>query len=224
MLIEYVSPGEKMEIHMNISFPMVPCELLTLDVMDVSGDVQSGVMHGVNKVRLAAVSEGGYEIETRSMELYVSSGVGSLAMASDGAALVTRITTQPIWILLTAATATALPHQPTQSRQAAVTLVRKFAKHMPPFHGPLAVVRTSNSASASTMRNTSTNSDAKDAELREASVSTRSWATSTSRRARASVTATCMFTTSKTISKAPSRTHSRTRCIICALARSLPTT
>lgn len=46
--------GEKMEIHMNISFPRVPCELLTLDVMDVSGEVQSGVMHGVNKVRLDA--------------------------------------------------------------------------------------------------------------------------------------------------------------------------
>ncbi|PPJ51984.1 hypothetical protein CBER1_09308 [Cercospora berteroae] len=44
--------GEKMEIHLNVSFPRVPCELLTLDVMDVSGDVQTGVMHGVNKVRL----------------------------------------------------------------------------------------------------------------------------------------------------------------------------
>ncbi|KAF2217491.1 hypothetical protein CERZMDRAFT_54941 [Cercospora zeae-maydis SCOH1-5] len=44
--------GEKMEIHMNVSFPRVPCELLTLDVMDVSGDVQTGVMHGVTKVRL----------------------------------------------------------------------------------------------------------------------------------------------------------------------------
>lgn len=45
--------GEKMEIHMNISFPRIPCELLTLDVMDVSGEIQSGVMHGVNKVRLS---------------------------------------------------------------------------------------------------------------------------------------------------------------------------
>ena len=50
--------GEKMEIHMNISFPRVPCELLTLDVMDVSGEVQTGVMHGVTKRRLAPVAEG----------------------------------------------------------------------------------------------------------------------------------------------------------------------
>jgi len=64
--------GEKMEIHMNISFPHMPCELLTLDVMDVSGDVQTGVMHGVNKVRLAPISEGGFEIDTRSLDLYVA--------------------------------------------------------------------------------------------------------------------------------------------------------
>ena len=60
-----------MEIHMNVSFPRIPCELLTLDIMDVSGDVQAGVMHGVNKVRLAPAAEGGYVIETKSMDLYV---------------------------------------------------------------------------------------------------------------------------------------------------------
>ncbi|KAK1811750.1 ER-derived vesicles protein erv46 [Friedmanniomyces endolithicus] len=61
--------GEKMEIHMNISFPRVPCELLTLDVMDVSGEVQTGVMHGVNKVRLRAEKEGGGEIDRTALEL-----------------------------------------------------------------------------------------------------------------------------------------------------------
>lgn len=63
--------GEKMEIHMNITFPRIPCELLTLDVMDVSGDVQSGIIHGVNKVRLAPEREGGAVIETKSLELFV---------------------------------------------------------------------------------------------------------------------------------------------------------
>ena len=61
-----------MEIHMNISFPRIPCELLTLDVMDVSGEIQTGVMHGVNKVRLAPDSEGGREIETKALNLYAS--------------------------------------------------------------------------------------------------------------------------------------------------------
>ena len=61
--------GEKMEIHMNISFPQLPCELLTLDVMDVSGEIQTGVMHGVNKVRLRPEKEGGGEIETKALDL-----------------------------------------------------------------------------------------------------------------------------------------------------------
>ncbi|KAK3046594.1 ER-derived vesicles protein erv46 [Extremus antarcticus] len=66
--------GEKMEIHMNISFPRMPCELLTLDVMDVSGEVQSGVMHGVNKVRLRSESEGGGVIEVKALDLHDDEG------------------------------------------------------------------------------------------------------------------------------------------------------
>lgn len=62
--------GEKMEIHMNITFPRMPCELLTLDVMDVSGEVQAGVMHGVSKVRLRNEAEGGGVIETKALELH----------------------------------------------------------------------------------------------------------------------------------------------------------
>lgn len=54
---------------MNISFPRVPCELLTLDVMDVSGEVQTGVMAGVDKVRLAPESEGGYDIESSKLHM-----------------------------------------------------------------------------------------------------------------------------------------------------------
>jgi hypothetical protein len=61
--------GEKMEIHMNITFPRVPCELLTLDVMDVSGEVQTGVMHGVNKMRLAPENEGGHVLEIKALDL-----------------------------------------------------------------------------------------------------------------------------------------------------------
>lgn len=61
--------GEKMEIHMNITFPRMPCELLTLDVMDVSGSVQAGVVHGVQKVRLMPRDEGGQVIEVKSLDL-----------------------------------------------------------------------------------------------------------------------------------------------------------
>lgn len=58
-----------MEIHMNITFPKIPCELLTLDVMDVSGEQQHGVMHGVSKVRLQPASQGGRDIDVKALAL-----------------------------------------------------------------------------------------------------------------------------------------------------------
>ncbi len=61
--------GERMEIHLNISFPRIPCELLTLDVMDVSGEQQTGVAHGVSKVRLSAAGEGSKPIDTKALDL-----------------------------------------------------------------------------------------------------------------------------------------------------------
>lgn len=54
---------------MNITFPKLPCELLTLDVMDVSGEQQHGVMHGVNKVRLQPASQGGGVIDIKALAL-----------------------------------------------------------------------------------------------------------------------------------------------------------
>jgi hypothetical protein len=64
-----VNAGEKMEIHLNITFPRLPCELVTLDVMDVSGEQQVGVMHGVNKVRLASEAQGGGELDVNALDL-----------------------------------------------------------------------------------------------------------------------------------------------------------
>ncbi len=61
--------GERMEIALNISFPRLPCELLTLDVMDVSGELQMGVNHGVEKVRLSPEEEGSRDIEVKAMDL-----------------------------------------------------------------------------------------------------------------------------------------------------------
>jgi endoplasmic reticulum-Golgi intermediate compartment protein 3 len=58
-----------MEIHLNITFPRIPCELLTLDVMDVSGEQQTGVMHGVQKVRLESADKGGGVIDIKALNL-----------------------------------------------------------------------------------------------------------------------------------------------------------
>lgn len=59
-----------MEIHLNITFPKMPCELLTLDVMDVSGEQQHGVAHGVSKVRLQPPNRGGGVIDVNSLALH----------------------------------------------------------------------------------------------------------------------------------------------------------
>lgn len=58
-----------MEIHLNVTFPRIPCELLSLDVMDVSGEQQTGVVHGVNKVRLSNYKEGGIVLDTKALDL-----------------------------------------------------------------------------------------------------------------------------------------------------------
>jgi hypothetical protein len=58
-----------MEIHLNITFPRVPCELLTLDLMDVSGELQAGVQHGVHKVRLSPFAEGSLEVSKEILNL-----------------------------------------------------------------------------------------------------------------------------------------------------------
>ncbi|KAF3484196.1 endoplasmic reticulum-Golgi intermediate compartment protein 3 [Arthroderma uncinatum] len=62
--------GERMEIHLNMTFPRLPCELLTLDVMDVSGELQTDVDHGVNKVRLSSLAEGGRVIDVTALDLH----------------------------------------------------------------------------------------------------------------------------------------------------------
>lgn len=61
--------GERMEISLNVTFPRMPCELLTLDVMDVSGELQMGVTHGINKVRLGPEADGSPVIEIKALEL-----------------------------------------------------------------------------------------------------------------------------------------------------------
>ncbi|KAK2734600.1 hypothetical protein FQN55_002579 [Onygenales sp. PD_40] len=64
--------GERMEIHLNMTFPKLPCELLTLDVMDVSGEQQTGVVHGISKVRLGPASEGGRTLDVTALDLHPS--------------------------------------------------------------------------------------------------------------------------------------------------------
>ncbi|KAK2465257.1 hypothetical protein APHAL10511_002611 [Amanita phalloides] len=46
------SRGEKLTVNLNITFPRVPCYLLSLDIMDISGEQQRDVTHNILKTRL----------------------------------------------------------------------------------------------------------------------------------------------------------------------------
>ncbi|KAL7419636.1 ER-derived vesicles protein erv46 [Cryptotrichosporon argae] len=56
------SRGEKLVIELDVTFPRVPCYLLSLDVMDISGEHQTDLSHDVEKSR---ISKDGKLIETR---------------------------------------------------------------------------------------------------------------------------------------------------------------
>jgi len=46
------SRGEKLSVRLNVTFPHVPCYLLSLDVMDISGEQQRDISHNIMKKRL----------------------------------------------------------------------------------------------------------------------------------------------------------------------------
>ncbi|KAF8272169.1 Sec1-like protein [Lactarius quietus] len=46
------SRGEKLTVHLNVTYPRVPCYLLSLDVIDISGELQRDITHNVVKTRL----------------------------------------------------------------------------------------------------------------------------------------------------------------------------
>ncbi|KAJ3747116.1 endoplasmic reticulum vesicle transporter-domain-containing protein [Lentinula detonsa] len=46
------SRGEKLSMRMNVTFPKVPCYLVSVDVMDISGEAQRDISHSIRKMRL----------------------------------------------------------------------------------------------------------------------------------------------------------------------------
>jgi len=51
------SRGEKLNVRLNVTFPRVPCYLLSLDVMDISGESQTDISHNIVKTRLTEKGE-----------------------------------------------------------------------------------------------------------------------------------------------------------------------
>jgi len=46
------SRGEKLTVRLNVTFPRVPCYLLSLDIMDISGETQRDISHNILKTRV----------------------------------------------------------------------------------------------------------------------------------------------------------------------------
>lgn len=46
--------GDKLLINFDITFPNIPCDVLTMDILDVAGETQTAISHGVVKTRLDA--------------------------------------------------------------------------------------------------------------------------------------------------------------------------
>ncbi len=47
------SRGEKLTVNMNVTFPRVPCYLLSLDVMDISGEHVNDIQHDIERTRVS---------------------------------------------------------------------------------------------------------------------------------------------------------------------------
>lgn len=71
--------AHKLDINLDITFPDLPCDIMSLDIMDVSGETQLDVAsYGFKKIRL---DPSGAEIE--SVELKLNSGEGGATNVPD---------------------------------------------------------------------------------------------------------------------------------------------
>ena len=48
------SRGQQLRINLNVTFPALPCSVLSLDTLDVSGNHAANIMQNIHKVRLDA--------------------------------------------------------------------------------------------------------------------------------------------------------------------------
>ena len=59
------SRGQQLRINLNVTFPALPCSVLSLDTLDVSGNHAANIMQNIHKVRLDALQHG-QSVDSRS--------------------------------------------------------------------------------------------------------------------------------------------------------------
>lgn len=71
--------SEKLDINLDISFPHMPCDLLSLDIMDISGDLQADVLKsGFKKYRLSPSGE-----QLEEVEFIINQNIRDLTTTTD---------------------------------------------------------------------------------------------------------------------------------------------
>ncbi|PNW73965.1 hypothetical protein CHLRE_13g579850v5 [Chlamydomonas reinhardtii] len=84
-----VGRGEKIKIHFDVTFPKVPCAWLSLDAMDISGELHLDLDHDVYKQRLNANGSPVKEVEKHNVDATKKkppSAVNATASAAAGGA------------------------------------------------------------------------------------------------------------------------------------------
>eukprot|EP00475_Leptophrys_vorax_P005411 TRINITY_DN13273_c0_g3_i2.p1 TRINITY_DN13273_c0_g3~~TRINITY_DN13273_c0_g3_i2.p1 ORF type:complete len:374 (-),score=8.29 TRINITY_DN13273_c0_g3_i2:23-1144(-) len=52
MSVDKTVRGEKLDVYLNISFPALPCNVISLDALDMSGNHEVDIFHNIYKIRL----------------------------------------------------------------------------------------------------------------------------------------------------------------------------
>lgn len=77
-LVVDLSRGERLTANLNITFPRVPCYLISLDVMDISGETQSDIHQDVQRTRLSTdghvIDEGNRNAQGEAARLAATRG------------------------------------------------------------------------------------------------------------------------------------------------------
>lgn len=75
------SRGEKLQINLDVTFPHLPCGVVSLDAMDVSGEQHLDVAHNIFKRR---IDESGVPVSTGEKEVQLGAKVVPAARQKDG--------------------------------------------------------------------------------------------------------------------------------------------
>ena len=82
-----LSRNQKLTINLDVTFPRLPCDLLSLDVMDVSGENQNDVAKGLKKIRIDKLGSVIRDDEAKAAASTITTTVQTTSTAHNETAL-----------------------------------------------------------------------------------------------------------------------------------------